>query len=371
MKVAIVHDDLMRRGGAEQVVLSMLKAYPNADLYTLCYRAHLTYPEFKDYKIKTSIFNFLARNEKWMKWLFFPFGLLSMKLLSVKGYDVIIISTTYCGKYVSTDRAARVFMYTHTPFRLAWDSKSYKQYNESRGLKRKVFDVVISILKRVDKKEAQKGDHFLGNTNETAERIKHAYGISDIKIIYPPVKCSNFHVSKNTSDYFLIVTRLEYYKKVDLAIHAFNKLGYKLIIVGNGHKKEELKALAKENIEFRSGLPKEEIAELYAGCRAFILPQHEDYGITPLEANASGRPVIAYGNGGVLETMTPYNGTSKKFTAVFFKEQTTESLIDAVKLFETLEVDPAYIRQHAEKFDEPFFVQELTRYVDKKLQAGK
>jgi len=367
MRVAIIHDDLMRRGGAEQVVLSMLKAYPNADLYTLCYRPELTYPEFKNYKIKSSFFNRIAKNERIMKILFFPIGLLCMKWMSVWNYDVVLISNTYCAKYASIDKRSKVFIYTYTPFRIAWDPSSYQEYNLSKGLKRFLFDQVVRLLRTIDRREAKKGNYFLSMTKETVERVKKAGYSNEVSIIHPPVKCSNFHVAINPLDYYLIVSRLEFYKNVDLAIRVFNKVGKKLIIVGNGSKKKELMSLAENNIEFRSGLSKEQLGELYSNCRAFIFPQHEDYGITPLEANASGRPVIAYGKGGVLETMIPYNGQSKKFTSLFFKEQTEDCLTAAIHLFETLEVDSAFIRSHAEQFDESTFVEQLKKYVDERL----
>jgi len=352
MRIAIVHDDLMRRGGAEQVVLSMLKAYPDAALYTLCYRPDLTYPEFKNYKINTSLFNYIAKSERIMKILFFPIGVLCAKKMVVRNYDVVIISTTYCAKYVSIDKKSLIFMYIHTPFRLAWNPTSYTEYNKSKGLKRVLFDSIIRALQKIDVRESKKGNHFISITKETTQRIRRAYGIEgDIQIIHPPVKCSNFYVKPDsTRDYYLIVSRLEYYKNVDLAINAFSQLGFKLIIVGNGSQKNKLKAMSKSNIEFRSGLSAAELADLYANCRAFILPQHEDYGITPLEANASGRPVIAFEAGGVIETMVPYTSKDKKFTAIFFKQQVVSSLIEAVKQFESLEseVDSQYIRSHSE-----------------------
>ncbi|MXV17387.1 glycosyltransferase [Pedobacter sp. HMF7056] len=353
----------MRRGGAEQVVLSMMKAYPQADLYTMCYQPDLTYVEFKQYKVHTSVFQKLVKTEKAMKMLFFPFGIISMNLLKIKGYDIVLISNTFGGKYVSVDSSSKVFIYTYTPFRLAWNPTSYTEYNNSSGIKRIAFDLVTSILRRIDAKAAKKGRYFMGMTKETAQRIKDAYHVDDVKIIHPPVKCDNFYQSDSPSDYYLIVSRLEFYKKVDLAIRAFNKLGHKLVIVGNGSKKEALKEMAKDNIIFKSGLPKEEIASLYANCKGFIFPQHEDYGITPLEANASGRPVIAYGQGGVLETMVPYTGNDQAATALFFKEQTEESLISAVQQFETLKFNPGFITAHAKKFDESVFVTELRKYI--------
>lgn len=366
MKVAVVHDDLMRRGGAEQVVLSIMKAFPEADLYTMCYQSHLTYPEFKQYKIRTSIFQRIAKTEKAMKRLFFPLGILSMKMLKVKGYDTVIISNTFCGKYVSVDKKAKVFIYTYTPFRLAWNPTSYKEYNNSKGIFRAVFNVVIKCLRAIDRREAQKGDFHLGMTHETVDRIKAAYKASEVSIIHPPVKCANFYVNEQSEKkYYLLVSRLEFYKKVDLAIEAFNELGIPLVVVGNGSKKKELIEMAKENVQFKSGLSSQELADLYANCKAFIFPQHEDYGITPLETNASGRPVIAYAKGGVLETMIPYKGDSK-YTSVFFEEQTKESLIAAIRQFETLPVDSTFIRAHSLKFDEAVFVQELREVVEAK-----
>lgn len=368
MKVAIVHDDLMRRGGAEQVVLSMLKVYPEADLFTLAYRADHTYPEFRDHKVKTSLYNIIAFNEYIMKWLFFPTGWLCMKMLRVKGYDLVLISNTYCAKYVNIDKKAKVFMYTHTPFRFAWNPTSYVEYNRSGGLKRKLYDLVIKWLRKIDRKEAQKGDYFIGITKEAAQRISEAYLVDDVAIINPPVKCENFYLAENpTEDYYLLVSRFEFYKKVDVAIAAFNKMKKKLIIVGKGSREKELRQMAGETVEFLSGVSKETIADLFANCKAFIFPQHEDYGITPLEANAAGRPVIAYGDGGVLETQIPYTTSGQPFTAVFFKEQTADSLIAAVEQFEKLKPDPVFIRNHAEKFGEPAFMAALSGYITPRL----
>jgi len=364
MRVAIVHDELLRRGGAEQVVLTLLKAFPNADLYTSSYNAELTYSDFKNYSIKTSWFNVFARNERWLKRLFFPLGIIGMKMLEVKGYDIVIISNTNSAKYVSVCPSSKVFIYTYTPFRLAWNPTSYQEYNASTGIRRVVFDFVIGLLKKIDKAESRKGNFFLGMTTETAQRIRDAYEVEQVEIIPPPVKCKNFFISSEISNYYLVVSRLEFYKKVDLAIEAFNKLGLKLIIIGKGSKKDQLMKISSPNIEFKDSLSNEELAKLYANCKALIFPQHEDYGIAPLEANASGRPVLAYAKGGVLETMVPYSGNPKECTAFFFNEQTVDSLIDTVRLFETVEVNPKYIREHASKFDEEIFVKKILRYVD-------
>jgi len=371
MKVAIVHDELMRRGGAEQVVLTMLKAFPSADIYTLAYDSEGTYPDFKKHKIITSKFQLLARNVSVMHSLFYPLGIWAMKLLKVTGYDVVIISNTHCAKYVNIDSKALVFMYTHTPFRLAWNPNSYTQYLNSKGLYRKLFELVVSDLKKIDAKAAKRGDYFIGNTAEVADRIKKAYNVNDVYVINPDVKVRNFYISHKPKDYFLVVSRLEYYKKVDLAIQAFKELQLPLVVVGNGTKSTELKYMASKNIRFVSNISSDELADYYANCKALIFPQLEDYGITPLEANASGRPVIAYGKGGVLETMIPYDGLTPNCTAVFFNEQTVESLIEAVKLSETIDFIPDFIRNNALRFDENVFVKKLTAFVDEKYQYHK
>ncbi|MFD1258895.1 glycosyltransferase [Mucilaginibacter terrae] len=370
MRVAIIHDELMRRGGAEQVVLTMLKAFPDADIYTIAYNSEGTYPEYKEYKekINTSSFQIFSKSIKLMQKFYFPWGIIAMKAVKVTDYDIVIISNTHCAKYVNIDSKALVFIYTYTPFRLAWNPSSYSQYNNAKGVFKWIFDKVISCLKYIDFKAALRGDYFLAMTEETAQRIKDAYKVDDIKIIQPDVKTRNFYVSKQPGDYYLVVSRLEHYKKVDLAIEAFNELGLKLIVVGNGTKAAELKAMAKNNIEFKSGLSSKELADLYANCKAFVFPQHEDYGITPLEANASGRPVIAYGKGGVLETMIPYDVHESKCTAVFFNDQTAESLINAVKTAEHLIFDPAFIRKHAELFDENVFIKQFKSFVEEKYE---
>jgi len=369
MKIAIVHDELMVRGGAEQVALSMLKAFPDADFYTMCYDPKNTYPEYENYNVRTSLFRYIAKSDALMKRFFFPFGLWAMKVLKIKGYDLVLISTTFCAKHVKTDPGTIVINYTYTPFRLAWNPTSYAQYVNARGLKKLAFDIVIKYLRYTDARAHRKADYFLSMTKETAKRIEDAYHVSNITLIRPDVKCRNFHVSDGEKSYFLLVARLETYKKVDLCIEAFNKLGSKLIIVGTGTKEKQLKAQAKSNIEFRSGLSITQLSEMYANCKAFIFPQHEDYGITPLEANASGRPVIAYGKGGVLETMIPFKDDASKATAIFFNEQTADSLIAAINQFENLKFDPAFIRQHAKEFDEAIFIDKLRSFVNDKYKS--
>ena len=359
----------MCRAGGEQVALCFHKAFPDAPIYTQCYRPELTFPEFKDCDIRTTWLQGIARTDDLMKKLFFPLGVWAMESHDLTEFDVVLMSGTHCAKYVNVRPDALVISYSFTPFRLAWEPQSYAQYSEAGQVKRAAFDAVLTYLRKKDFAFGQRPDYYIGMTDETADRLRKTYQVSKpIDIINPPVSAEKFHVSNRTKDYFLIVSRLEYYKKVDLAIDAFNTLGYPLVVVGRGLQADEIKARAKENITFRSGLSAGELAEVYAGCRAFIFPQHEDYGITPLEANAAGRPVIAYGTGGVLATQLPVQQDVRKATALFFAEQTTDSLIDAVKRFEVIEheFDSEFIRSHAEQFDEPLFIKRIQEFVKAK-----
>jgi glycosyltransferase involved in cell wall biosynthesis len=283
MKIALVPDGLMCRGGGEQVALCFHKAFPNAPIYTQCYRPELTFPEFRDCDIRTSWLQRIAKTDDRMKNLFFPLGIQAMQSHDLTDFDVVLMSGTHCAKYVTVRPDALVVSYSFTPFRLAWDPGSYAQYTEANPVVRRVFDSVLSYLRSVDFKFGQRPDYYVAMTEETAGRLRHTYQVAgDIAIINPPVNTAKFYVSEKPKDYFLVVSRLEYYKKVDLVVDAFNRLGYPLIIVGKGVQAAEIKAQARDNITFMSGLSAQELADVYAGCRAFIFPQHEDYGITPL-----------------------------------------------------------------------------------------
>jgi glycosyltransferase involved in cell wall biosynthesis len=373
MRIAIVHDEMVRRGGAEQVTRCFHQAFPDAPIFTLAYNPDNTYTYFQSCDVRPSWFQKLARNEKDLKRFFFPFGILAMKQLDVTGFDVVLMSSTYCAKYVKVSKRALVINYCHQPFRLAWYPESYQEYLKSGGLKKMAFKLIIALLRKIDFQAAQRTDYFIANTTETGQKIRDNYGFTKpILVLKPPVDCSSFYTSKEVKRYYLMVTRLEYYKRADLVINAFNELGYPLIIVGKGSKELQLKKMAKPNITFRCGVSAEELKELYAGCKALVFPQYEDYGITPLEANASGRPVIAFGEGGVMETMIPYQGDARHATALFFEKQEPDFLIRAIRKFELIEdFDPSFIRKHAESFDEAGFIASIHEFVQDKYKKLK
>lgn len=381
MKIAIVQDELVRKGGGEQVTLSFHQAFPEAPIYTLSYNAERTFPELKQCDVRTSWFGKYIKDDVNLRRFFFPIGIWSMQALNLEAYDVVLMSTTHCAKYVKVARHALVITYCHTPFRLAWAGDTYNAVSNATGIKKSLYNWVIKRLQQIDRKAAEKTHWFVTNSAEVKPRIEKVYAPKQpVTVINPPVRCSYFHISdenEKTHDYYLIVSRFEPYKKIDLVIEAFNTMpDKKLVIVGKGSMEAACKQLAagNPNIVFKSGLPAAELGELYANCKALINPQHEDYGIAPLEANASGRPVIAYGVGGVLDTMLPYKNDAGKATALFFPEQTIESLAGAVKQFETLTFDPQFIRKHALKFDEAKFVEAIKTFVENKYRlffAGK
>ena len=369
MKIAIVHDHLTCKAGGEQVALAFHKAFPNAPLYTLAYNSEATFPEFKRCDIRTSWFQKITNDENQLKKLFFPLGILAMRSLHLKDYDVVLISGTHCAKYIKVSHNTIVITYCYTPFRLAWNPTSYAEYTHSKGLKRIIFDMVVKTLRFLDEHYARRTNFFLAMTEETKERIKEAYNPkNEITIINPPVNnLDRYYISELPKEYYLLVSRLEFYKKVDLAVLAFNKLQRPLIIVGKGTQENEIKSLVSSTfISFKKNISTDELVELYANCRAFIFPQHEDYGLTALEANAAGRPVIAYNKGGIRDTQISFQ--NNQATAVLFDVQTADALIEAVVEFEKIEshFKPQFIKIHAEKFSEQYFIERIQHFVQQK-----
>lgn len=374
MKIAIVQDELIRRGGAEQVTLLMHAAFPDAPIYTSSYSPEDTYDAFKKCDIRMSWFGHFAKSENMLKAFFYPFSIWAMRNIKLQDYDVVFISTTNCAKFVSTNPDNLFIAFCHFPFRLAWYPDSYNQVKKSKGIMRFLYMSVINRLKKLDYDASKKINWFITNTPDIKERIEGCYHPqNEVSVIPASIPCRNFFVADcPTEDYYLIVSRFEPYKKIEMAIESFNSMpDKKLIIVGKGSLKPACILMAKKNISFLENVSSSDISKLYSNCKAFIFPQEEDYGLTPLEANASGRPVIAFGKGGITNTMIPYTNNSKKSTAVFFDEQTAFKLQEAIILFETLAFDPIFIRQHAEEFDEDVFIDKIRKFVIDKYGKNK
>lgn len=360
MKIAIIADWLTDFGGAERVILRLHKLFPNAPIYTSIFNSK-TMGGFKDAKIKTS---FIQKLPKAIKKHQFYISLMpyAFENFDLSEFDIVISSAHSCAKGVITKPETMHICYCHSPMRYVWDNchEYIKSYNIPWILK-KLAQKPLHNLRLWDKIAADRVDFFIANSKNTKQRIKKYYRRAS-EVIYPMVDTDRFKISKTKGDYFIAIGRLIPYKKFDLTVATFNKLGLPLKIIGTGGCEEKLKKLAKKNIEFLGRISDEKTAELLSEARALVFPQLEDFGITPLEAMACGIPVIAYKEGGAVETILDGK------TGIFFKDQTVESLEKAILEFIKKEnkFSRKAIREHAEKFSPSVFDKKIIKFVEDK-----
>ncbi len=365
MNVALVHDYLNQYGGAERVLEVLHDMYPAAPVYTSIYAKNLMPAHFRQWNVYTSFMRKLPNAAKWHQ-LYMPLYPTAFERFDLSPYDLILSSSSAFAKGVITEPESLHICYCHSPMRFAWN---YNNYMTGERVPRKAHIVLWLILNYVrlwDEVSAGRVDSYIANSRVVARRIRKRYGRS-ATVINPPVDTRQYRPEPNGTheDYFLIVSRLIPYKRLDLAIDVFNALGKPLKIVGSGRQEAELRARAKSNIEFVGAVPDAQLKKLYSHCNALIFPGYEDFGIAPLEAQASGRPVIAYGVGGALETIIP------KITGEFFMEQSAECLADTVNCFDSRDYDTEAIRRHAEKFDVEAFKTRINDFVDYRLEKHR
>ncbi|OQA04256.1 MAG: GDP-mannose-dependent alpha-(1-6)-phosphatidylinositol monomannoside mannosyltransferase [bacterium ADurb.Bin400] len=355
MKVALIHEWLTNVAGSERVLLELKKIYPDAPVFTSVFDSERAKP-FADFDIRTSFLQHIpfmkAKRE-----LLIPFTPIAFEQFDLSKYDLVISNTTMAAKGVITKPNTAHIAYCHTPPRYLWEPDLDPR--AQRGRFSWLRSRTIHQMRIWDRVAADRVDYFLANSNYIKHRVEKYYG-REATVIYPPVDVDRFApVNKNKiGDYFLFASRLVSYKKCDLVIDAFNDLGYPLKIIGRGPDKSSLQKKAKNNIEFLGFLTDEEVKHYYAHAKAFIFPAEEDFGIVPVEAMASGRPVIAYRRGGAVETM------KEGITGEFFEEQTPQCLIDAVRNFKPDNYDPEKIRDHAKKFSSEIFRDKFKNAVD-------
>ncbi|HEY7127950.1 MAG TPA: glycosyltransferase [Ktedonobacterales bacterium] len=363
MKIALVHDYLNQMGGAERVLLALHDLYPDAPIYTSLYDPARVDPAFQHMDVRPSFMQRLpfARHHHQPFLLLYPFA---FERWDLRSYDLVLSSSSAFAKGVITRPDALHICYCHTPMRWAWNYQEYVQRERLGPLVRWLLPFAMTPLRLWDQMSAMRVDYFIANSPTVAQRVAKYYRRS-AAIIPPPVATSSYAIAPVQDDYFLIVSRLIPYKRLDLAIEAFNHLRLPLKIIGEGRDRRRLERLAGPTIEFLGRLPDAQVRLMLARCQALIHPGEEDFGLAPLEAQASGRPVIAYAGGGALTSII------EGVTGVFFRERSAWSLAEAVCSFKAANFDPQTIRRHAEEFDLVRFQRRIGQFIAAKLAASE
>ncbi len=356
MRVALAHDYLIQAGGAERVVASLHRMFPEAPICTTIADRELTDAMFPGAEIRTSWMQRLpGLRRHFRKYvLLYPSAIES---LDFSGFDLVISSSSAFAKGVVTRPGTVHICYCHTPMRFAWSSENYAEREEWGPMVRAVLPMVTERLRRWDLGTANRPTVYLANSTVVAERIKRHYHRPS-RVVFPPVEVDRVQPTGEPGDYFLVVSRLVPYKRIDLAVEAFSRMGKPLIIVGDGPARSALQAMAGPTVKFLGRRSDGEVARHYAGCKGVIFPGEEDFGIVPLEANAAGRPVVAFQGGGALDTVIDGQ------TGVFFPHQSADSLIGAVHECEARIWRVGTLRRHAEAFGENVFRARILEEVD-------
>lgn len=356
MKIALVHDYLTQRGGAERVFELLCKRYPEADIFTSLYDAQKSI-DLGERIINTTFLQKIPGATKYFRMLaplYFP----AFRSLDLQDYDLIISSSTSFAKAVRKNPQARHICFCHNVTRFLWDTETYlREYGDYRYFA-PLIEKVFQIIRNLDLKYAQEPDLYIANSSIVAQRIENIYHKQAIVVNYP-IDTSNFVFSDTKEEYYLASARMISYKRLDIIVEAFNWLGWNLLISGDGPEQEKLKAQALPNIQFLGHVSDRERKDLFSKAKSIIVAALEDYGLVPVEANASGTPVIAYGAGGVLDTQIPGK------TGVFFQRQTPCSLQAALLEAGGISWDYKNIRNHAvSKFSEQSFFGKVERIID-------
>lgn len=373
MRVALVHDWLTGLRGGEKCLLEFARLFPQADLYTLVHVPGATSPAIDALRVYQSPLGRLPGAARHYRKLLplFPWA---ARRLGVEGYDLVISSSHAVAKGVSITPGTPHLCYCFTPMRYVWDQADAYL---GRGARRRLARPLVSYLQRFDRATSgpDQVSRFVAISRAVAERIRRHYG-RDASVVHPPVDVERIRPSGAApEDFYLLVGAFVPYKKEALVVEAFRGSRRRLVVAGDGPGRAALQAGAPPNVEFRGRVTDAELAGLFARCRALVHPQDEDFGIAAVEAQAAGRPVIAFGRGGALETVVGFHEKRREEdpapTGLFFDEQTPEALRRALDRFEACSgtFDPRSIRRHAEQFSAPRFRAEILREIDATLHA--
>ncbi|MHB9031532.1 MAG: glycosyltransferase [Anaerolineae bacterium] len=356
MRLAIVCSFLNQYGGAERVLEVLHGMYPEAPIYTSVYRPGVFPPADRQWDVRTTFVNRLPL-AKYRPQYFLPLFPQAFESLDLRAYDTVLSVTSSFAHGIITTSKTRHVCYCLTPARFLWNYPAYIEREGVGRLARALLPAYLTRLRQWDQVAADRVDDFVAISRAVQQRIAKIYR-RDSLILYPPVQIEALQPPQPPEDYYLIVSRLIGYKRIDLAVDAFNQLGLPLYIVGDGRDKARLQAKAKPNIRFLGYTSDEEKRQLMARCRAFIFPGEEDFGLAPLEAMATGRPVVAYAAGGALDTVLDQK------TGAYFNSPTPESLALAVRALDNCAFDPLFIQQHARQFDASVFSAGLRRILE-------
>jgi glycosyltransferase involved in cell wall biosynthesis len=355
-RVALVHDWLTGMRGGEKCLEVLCELFPTATLFTLLHNPGSVSPTIERLSVRTSFVQHLPfAASKYRHYL--PLFPRAAERFDLSEFDLVVSSSHCVAKSVVPHARALHICYCHTPMRYVWDLfDEYFAVERVGRLKHALLRRIAARLRRWDARTAERVHHFVANSQHVRRRIHRHYG-RDADVIHPPVDTDRFTLSERNDGYFLMVSALVPYKRAELAVETFNRLGARLLIVGSGPEEKRLKDRARLNIEFIGWQPDDKLRSYYAGCRALIFPGEEDFGIVPVEAMASGKPVIAFGRGGALETVVP------GVTGSLFPEQTVSSLTAAVRAFDEARFSPQRIRAHALVFDREVYRRRMSAFI--------
>ncbi len=363
MKIALVHDHLAQDGGAENVLRVFCELWPDAPVYVIVHNPKNAHPFFREKDVRTSFIQRIPFGVKKYQW-FFPLMPSAIENFDFSEYDVVLSTSSSFAKGIVTRPETLHISYCHTPTRFLWsDTHSYVEELGVNPILKKFLPVFLSHVRMWDRIAAERASFFIANSKEVKKRIKKYYH-RESDVIYPPVDVSDFQVAakEDIKEYFLAGGRLVPYKRFDLLVEAFSQMGIPLKIFGNGPALPALKQIAGKNVEFLGRVPDDELKKLYAECSAFMNPQEEDFGITMIEAMASGRPVIAYNRGGAKEIVR--HGE----TGLLVDYQTWEDFADTVIGFDPHAFNPQTIREHALTFNVAQFKKSIHSFVEAKWE---
>ena len=354
-RIALVHDYFVQMGGAERVAEAMHDSFPSAPMYTTVALPQSLPQRLRNADIRTSPLQKLPAIDRKFRHYFMLYPL-AVEHFDLSEYDLIFSSSSGYAKGVHRRRNAIHVCYCHTPMRWVWRYEDYFAREKFGRIARALLPFLLWPLRKWDLRASQQPNYYIANSRLVAQRIKKIYG-REAHVIPPPIEVNRFHMSDEIEDYYLVLSRLMPYKRIDLAIEACKRLNRRLIVIGDGPDRARLEKIADDRIEFLGRQPDKIVNYYAARCRALLFPGEEDFGMAPLEANASGRPVIAYRGGGAVETV------EEDVTGVFFDQANSRSLAEAIEKFEGMRFDQYTLRRHAEKFDLSVFTFRVLQFL--------